>query len=174
MAARRQGFLEAFEDVLHRDDGFHLQEGAQHHHIVGFRVAHLGRFFHRVDATDGDVSAFRVARDAIGVVQEQSARLDLFLKLVHRLLVEDDGRVETAQDGRADLVVAQHDAHVAGAAAHFRAVGGEPGDFLVLHDAAVGEDLAHREDALSSESGYDDFFFHNVRWVYLSFMSPSG
>ena len=41
-------------------------------------------------------------------------------------------------------------------------VGRHPRHFLALHESGVGQNLSHREDALSAEAGYDDFLFHDA------------
>ena len=46
------------------------------------------------------------------------------------------------------------------AAALLGAVGGHPRYLAAVHQCSVGKNLAHRQHALSAESGYDNFFFH--------------
>ena len=147
-------------DVLFVDDGFEFEEAAEDDHVEDFADAEFLCLGGGGDFVDVDVLASGFVSDAVGVVDEVAAGFDAVFEFVEGLLVEDDGGVELVDDGRADAFVADDDGDVGGAAAHFRAVAGHPADFFILHDSGVGEDFAHGEDALSSESGDDDFFSH--------------
>ena len=94
----------------------------------------------------------RVVRDAVRVVDQRTARAHLRLELVHRLLVEDNGRIVLVGDRRRNLPIREDDRHVGRTSAHLRPVGGHPRHLEILHHAGVSENLSHREDALSSKS----------------------
>ena len=81
--------------------------------------------------------------DAIGVINQQATGLDTVLKFVERLLVEDDGSVESVDDGRADALVADDDGDVGGTTAHLGAVAGHPADLFILHYSGIGKNLTH-------------------------------
>ena len=132
--------------------GTDVKESSQDDHVEYLTVLHLGSLVHGVDLVDLDVGARGRVDDAVAVVDEYAAGLELGLELLERGLVEHDGDVVLAEDGRGDALVADDDGDVGRAAALLRAVGWHPGHFLVLHQSAVGEYLSHREDALSSES----------------------
>ena len=114
-----EGLLESGCHVLHLHDGLHFQEGSEDDHVVGLGISQFGCLVGGIYLVDGDVGTGGVVGDAVGVIDEQSARFYAGLELVEGLLVEDDGGVELAQDGGADLLVAEDYAHVAGTAAHF-------------------------------------------------------
>ena len=65
------------------------------------------------------------------------------LRMVCGLLVEDDGSVESVDDGRADALVADDDGDVGGAAAHLGAVARHPADLFILHYSGIGKNLTH-------------------------------
>ena len=155
-----QGFAQGLEYVLDLNYGVESEQGTEDYHVEALGVAHLCGYVHSIDFVDVDICAAGRDADAVAVVDEGAAGFDLRLELLQRGLVEDDGGVESADDGRADALVADDDGDVGGAATLFRSVGGHPRYFLTLHECAVSEDLAHREDALSAEAGYDDFLSH--------------
>lgn len=155
-----QGVLQTFVDVLLVDNGFQFEEATEDDHVEDLADAELLGFGGSGDLVDVDVFAGGLVGDAVGVIDEVTTGLHSALKLVQRLLVEDDGSVELVDDGRADALVADDDGDVGGAATHLGAVAGHPADLFVLHNSGVGKDFTHREDALSTETGYDDFFSH--------------
>lgn len=138
-----QGLLEALVEHFGGDKGFNLEETTENDHIEQLGDAELIGLVGGCHLVDVDVLAGGVMGNAVGVVDEEAARLHCRLELVHRLLVEDDGSVELVEVGGTDAFVAEDDGDVGGAAAHFRAVGRKPADLLVLHNAGVGQDLTH-------------------------------
>ena len=120
-----------------------LQETSKDNHVEDFDHVHLCSLVHGVDPVDVDVLAGGGDVDAVAVVDEGAAGLDLGLELLQRGLVKDDGSVVGAENRRRYRLVTNDNSHVGGAAALLRAVGRHPGDFLVFHEAAVGQDLSH-------------------------------
>ena len=154
--------FQAHHHVLHRDHGAHLEVTAQDHRVEQLGLAHLRALGRGVDRIDFDVLAHRMPRDAVRVVDQHAARLDHRLELLHRLLVQDDRRVELVRDGRRNLPVGEDHRHVGRAAAHLGTVGGHPRHLEVLHHPRVSQNLTHREDALSSEPCNYQRLFHSV------------
>ena len=148
--------------VLHRDHGAHLEVTAQYHRVEQFGLTHLRTLGRGVDRIDFDVLAHGVPRDAVRVVDQHAARLDHRLEFLHRLLVQDDRRVEFMGDRRRNLPVGENYRHVGRAAAHLGTVGGHPRHLEILHHPRVSQNLTHREDALSSESCNYQRLFHSV------------
>ena len=143
MVAFGQRLAQSFQ---YRFDGHHrteFQESAQHNHVEGFHVVHLGSCIHGVDTVDLDVLTRRRLADAVSVVDNGSTRLDLAFKLSHGGLVEDDSRVIGTQDGRRDAFVADDDRHVGSTATLLRTVCRHPGHFLSFHQAGISQDFTH-------------------------------
>ena len=92
-----------------------------------------------------------MARDTVRIVDQDAAGPDHRLEFLHRLLVQDDGRIELVGDRRRNLPVRKDYRHIGRTTAHLGAVRGHPRDFEVLHYARVGQYLPHREDALAPE-----------------------
>ena len=129
-----------------------VEQAAQHHHVEHLDHAQGGGGIHRIDAVNIDVLARGRSADAVTVVDERSAGLDLGLELLQRRLVQHDGGIVTAQYGGRYGGVADDYRHVGGAAALLRAVGRHPCNFLVFHQSGVSQNFTHGEDALSSET----------------------
>ena len=171
-----QRFPQRLHHVADRDDGMKFQESAKDEHVETLHHLQLGRSIHGVDAPSLNIGTRRRVGDAIAVIDERPAGAHLWFELFERWLVEEDGRVVAAEDRRRNGFVADNDGNVGRAATLFRAVGGHPRDLLALHQAGVGKDLSHREDALPAKAGYDYLFFHGRGdcGSYLSFKSPIG
>ena len=108
----RQGVTQTLFDVLVVDDGTHLQEGTQDDHVEHLAVAHIGGELCAFDAVDMDVLTGGLVGDAVGVIDEVATGLHFVLKLVERLLIQNDGSVESVEDGGAHALVADDDGHV--------------------------------------------------------------
>ena len=138
-----QGLVESFLHASVADDRAYFQQSAEYDHVEHLSVFHLRRLVHGVDAIDVDVASGGRIEDAVAVVDEYSAWLHLWLKLLERWLVEHHGDVVSTEYGRGDLFVAHDDGDVSRSATLFRSVGRHPCHFLSLHESGVGEDLAH-------------------------------
>lgn len=130
---------QAFKESSIESGGAHygadLEQAAEDYHIEDLGIVHLSRLVHSVDAIDSDVAALGRIHNAIAVVDEDAARLDLRFKLVERGLVEHDGYVVMAEYGRGDALVAHYDGHVGRAASLLGSVGRHPRHFLFFHKA---------------------------------------
>lgn len=91
--------------------------------------------------------------DEAAVEQNHAAGLDVVHKLIERGAVHRDEHVRVRHERRADRLVRKADAAVRGAAAHFRAVGGEPRKLSALDETGIGDDLAGKQNALTAEAG---------------------
>ena len=143
MVALGQRLPQRLHHVVDRDDGMELQEGAKDEHVETLHHLQLSRGIHGVDAPCLDVCARRRVGDAIAVIDECAAGTHLWFELFERRLVEEDGRVVAAEDGRRDGLVADDNGDVCRAATLFRAVGRHPRNLLALHQAGVGQDFSH-------------------------------
>lgn len=106
MMALRQRLLQAFYHTFQCNHRAHLQERAEHNHIVRFRVFHLQRSVHSRNIVDLYVLARWSAMNAVVVIDEYASRLHLALKLVKALLVEHHSDVESVKNRRAYLLIA--------------------------------------------------------------------
>lgn len=106
MMALRQRLLQAFYHTFQCNHRAHLQERAEHNHIVRFRVFHLQCSVHSRNIVDLYVLARWSAMNAVVVIDEYAARLHLALKLVKALLVEHHSDVESVKNRRAYLLIA--------------------------------------------------------------------
>ncbi len=122
VGALRQAVTQTFFDILVVDDGAHLQESTQDDHVEHLAVAHVGGELCAFDAVDVDVLTGGLVGDAVGVVDEVATGLHLVLKLVERLLIQNDGSVESVEDGGAHALVADDDGHIGRTATHLGAV----------------------------------------------------
>ena len=75
--------------------------------------------------------------------------------------VHGDKDIGVDNQGGANGLVGDTHAAVSGASAHLGAIGGEPGDLLALGEAAVGDDLARKEDALPAKAGQKNIICHS-------------
>ena len=161
-----QGFLKTLVDELGTDNGFQFEETAEDNHVENLGDTHFLSLLSGSNLVDVDIFAGGLAGDSVGVVNQQAARLHSILKLVERLLVEDDGSVVFADDGGADALVADDDGNVGGTTTLLRTIGGHPADFFIFHNARIGKDFAHREDTLATKTGDDNFFCHDIKMFY--------
>jgi len=162
-----EGLFQSFDDAVEADHGYDFEQSAEHDHIEGLLHIEFVGGVHRVDAVNVDVGARDGFVDAVAIVYQYAAAFDFRFKLVHRRLIEDDGDVVFVEYGRADAFVADDDGYVSRAAALFRSVGWHPRYFLILHQSRISQYLAHRQDALTPESCYDYFLFHDSSIFYL-------
>ena len=81
--------------------------------------------------------------DAVGIVDEQAAGLYAAFEFVEALLIEYYCGVVAVEDRRGNRLVGKNDGYVGGASPLLRAVGGHPGDFEIVFESCVGEDLTH-------------------------------
>ena len=112
MMAFRKRLAQPFQHRLYADNGMQLQKSSQDYHIESLHVVHLSSRIHCVYTVDTDVLSRGRLTDAISIIDERTARLHLIFKFGHGRLIEDDGRVITAQDGRRDTFVADNDSHI--------------------------------------------------------------
>ncbi len=152
-----QGSINAFDGY----DGLDSEERAQDNHVVAFGAFEVEGGFHSVDALDSDVGALRRVVNTVGVVDEGSTGLDARFKLVEALLVENNGGVVGVEDGRADRLVAKNDSDIGGTTTLFGTIGGHPCDLEVVDQSGIGQNFSHGEYSLTSETGNNNFFFHD-------------
>jgi len=150
-----EGLLQTLVDELGAHDGFQFQETAEDNHVEHLGDTHFLSLLGSSNLIDVDILTGGLMGNAIGVVDQQTTRLHRALKLVERLLVEDDGGVVFADDGGADALVADDDGNIGGAAALLRTIRGHPADFFIFHNARIGKDLTHGEDTLATKTGDD-------------------
>ena len=112
VVALRQGFLQTFVQHFRGDERFHLQETAQHDHVEQLGDTEFAGLVGGGDLVDVDVLAGRMVRDTVRVINQKTSGFHGGFELVHRLLVQDDGRVELVQIGGADALVADDDGDV--------------------------------------------------------------
>ena len=151
-----------------------FDDGAENDHVRKRGCVHIGGHAGCGDVDDLDIGALNFARDEGGVDKEEAAGGDFFFVLIQGRGVHNHKDVRVRHDGRADGVVAQDHAAVAGAAAHFGSVRREPGEFAVFDEACVREDFAREEQALAAEARHDNFLLchfmlppFSVRYPYL-------
>ena len=82
------------------------------------------------------------------------------LVLVQGRQVHHQGGIRIFYDRRTDLLVGNDHRTVGRAAAHFRTIGRDPGDFLARVHGCVRQDLAGEHDALAAETRKDDLSVH--------------
>ena len=93
-------FFEGFHNTLDTDNGVDFEETSEHHHIEGFHELHLCRGVHGIETEVVDILALRFLNDAKAIVDDSSSYLHFGLELVQRGLIEQDGGVVLAQNGR--------------------------------------------------------------------------
>ena len=147
-----QCLVETLHHVFHGGDGAYLQETAENQHIEHLRVTRAGSLFHGIDTIDVDVIALRWLNDRMSIVDDSATGLHLWLELLQRRLIEHDGCIVGTDDWGADHFVTYDDSYVGSTTALFWTVCRHPTHFFAFHDASVGKNLAHREDALSSKT----------------------
>ena len=94
-----QGVLKTFVDVLFVHDRFQFQEATKDDHVEHLADAEFLSFCSGGNLVDVDVFAGGFMGDAIGVIDQQATRLHALLKLVKGLLVENDGSIDSVDDG---------------------------------------------------------------------------
>ena len=75
--ALRKGLVQPFDDIFQRHNGANLQQTAEDNHVEALGVTTLGSSVHRTNLIDVDICAFRGYRDAVAIVDESAAGLDL-------------------------------------------------------------------------------------------------
>ncbi len=157
-----EGLAQAALHGFGREEVAGFEHGAEEYHVVGLGIAEFDCRCHGVDGYYFYVGARGQAVYARGVVDERAAGFYFWLEFVEALLVEHYCCVEFVENGRRYGAVGEYHGDVGCAAALLGAVGGHPCHFETVHQAGICEYLAHRENALSAESGYNYFFFHGV------------
>ena len=100
MVTSGERFLETFVDELAANDGFQLEETTEDNHVEHLSDTLLGSLLGSGNLVDVDVATSRLMSDTVGVVNKQAAGLYALLKLVERLLVENNSGVKFADDWR--------------------------------------------------------------------------
>ena len=152
MVALREGFPQGCKNAFDLHDRTDLQKTSKHDHVERLDEVHLGGCVHGVDAIDLDVLPCRRLVDSIAVVDDDSARLHLWLELFQRRLVQNDGDVVAGKDRGGNRIITDNYGHVGRTTTLLRTISRHPGDFLAFHQTGVSQNLSHREDTLSSES----------------------
>ena len=158
-----KGLLQSLQHTFNRHDRFHFEQRTKHNHIESLVVFQLKCSLHGVDVICGDIGALGRSVNSVAVVDKYATGFHLALKAVEALLIEHHGDVVGVEDRRADALVTENYSDVGCAATLLGTVRWHPGHFFVFHKSGIGKNLAHREDTLSSETGYNDFCFHAVK-----------
>lgn len=100
MVAFGEGFFQAAQNVVERNDRFEFEERAEENHVVALGISELDSSIHSVDFDDIDVGARGVVVNAVRVVDEGTSGLDMIFKFVEALLVENNGGIVGVDDRR--------------------------------------------------------------------------
>src|SRR5699024_5804013 len=169
VAFKEAGLLLAELDADGLDDGLLVDDvgllgdiRAQEKDVGALGVADLLSDVVAGDVDDVAVVAVGLLVDDAAVDEQQAARLDLALELEHGGQVHGEDGVRHGDERRGDGLVGDDDGAVGGAAAHLRAIAGQPGYVLAGLHAGLGKELADEEHALSAETGEYALFFHII------------
>ena len=155
--------LAFFAKDLVGDDRSLLHQSAEDRNVRALRVADgLGNAV-GVAVDDLDVITLGLAVDDGAVDDEDAARLDVALELVQRRTVHRHNTVSHVDQRGCDRIVGDNDGAVRRAAAHLRAVRGQPGDVLAVEHAGHSQELTDQEHALTAKASKNIFFLHIIQ-----------
>ena len=129
-----------------------LEQTTEHNHIKHLTVLHLCSLVHRVNLIDSDILARRLLDDTKSVVDEDSAGFDFRFELLKRRLIQNHSDIILTEDRRRNALVAHDDSNVGSTTTLLWAIGRHPGNFLILHQSTISQNLTHREHTLTTET----------------------
>ena len=148
------------DGVLADDVGLLGDVGAEEDDVGSLEVADALGYLVAGDVDGVDVRAGGLDVDDGAVDQQQAAGLDAALELEQGGLVHRQDGVGNVDQRAGHGSVGDDDGAVGRAAAHLRAVAGQPGDVLAGLHAGLGKELAYEEHALSAKTCEYTLFLH--------------